>query len=295
MKTFLELAVSYLDRRLEKPPIGKISVGLMGGVGNMLFQIARGASLLRKGYRVSFFQVIPRSTFLYQALGWSRQPHWLDIPRIVSHLGMRIERTSVANTGRLGLSFLSRKQNAKYHIKFMDRPLGEVLTAPHGLDIGYFQTPNHISPEGISSLLAALAQQCYVNVQPLGVTVHMRGGDINADERLDILQIAKVLEILPIDQPVRVVGNDQKFIADLRAANLRPLEYPSGTAFSDFCTIAASERLILSSSTFGFWAAALANTDRRCPIHVQEGSLFTKFPDLFPDTALLPSFRTTAN
>lgn len=278
-------------------PRGDTFVGLMGGIGNILFQIARGASLAAEGRAVRFFFVIPQCPLLYRALGWTQQPLWIDIAQLVSELGLDIVSASPAVRVRLGMIFLQRKLRlGSAHTKF-DLPLAEALTRAHGLDVGYFQSPAHLSQEGISRVLTALGPLCDHETDTAdarGVTVHMRGADVNKNEWLKIADIATVLANVPETVPVRVVGNDLGFMADLMAANLRPLEFPQGTAFSDFCTIVNSQRLILSSSTFGFWAAALANARRPCPIHIQEGAIFTRFPELFPDAALLPGEQMDA-
>lgn len=265
-------------------------VGLMGGIGNMLFQIARGASLAAEGRAVRFFFVIPQSRLLYRALGWTQQPLWIDIAHLVDSLGFDVVSLSPAMRVRLGMTFLHRKLGLGNGQTKFDLPLTEALRRAHRLDVGYFQSPAHLTQEGVSRVLTALGPLCDQNTEVddiRGVTVHMRGADINKNERLKIADIATVLAKVPETVPVRVVGNDLSFIADLKAASLRPLEFPKGTAFSDFCTIAKSQRLILSSSTFGFWAAALANARRPCPIHIQEGAIFTHFPELFPDATLL--------
>lgn len=272
-------------------PRGDTFVGLMGGIGNILFQIARGASLAAEGRAVRFFFVIPQFPLLYRALGWTQQPLWVDIAQLVAELGSDIVSVSPAVRVRLGMIFLQRKLRLVSAHTMFDLPLAEALTRAHRLDVGYFQSPAHLSREGISRVLTALGPLCHHNTNTAderGVTVHLRGADINKNERLKIADVAAVLAKVPETVPVRVVGNDLSFMADLMAANLRPLEFPQGTALSDFCTIVNSQRLILSSSTFGFWAAALANARRPCPIHIQEGAIFTRFPELFPDAALLP-------
>lgn len=278
-------------------PGDKTFVGLMGGIGNILFQIARGASLAAEGRAVRFFFVIPQSPLLYRALGWTQQPLWVDIAQLVAELDSDIVSLSPAMRVRLGMMFLQRKLRLGSAKTKFDLPLAEALRRAHRLDVGYFQSPAHLSQEGLSRVLTALGLLCDQNTDAAdvrGVTVHMRGADINKNERLKIADITAVLAKVPETVPVRVVGNDLSFIAGLKAANLRPLEFPEGTALSDFCTIANSNRLILSSSTFGFWAAALANVRRPCPIHIQEGAIFTRFPELFPDAALLPGEQMDA-
>jgi hypothetical protein len=258
-----------------------IKVGLMGGVGNMLFQLARGASLAEFGHEVSFFHVVPRSRLIYRGLGWTFQPHWLDMRALAACLGMVISTNSPLDHLRMGSIFLGRRARCSEYA--FDRSLDRVLARPSPLDVGYFQSPKHVNNTGLSRVLDALVEHCGpISRRPV-VTLHLRGADLPNHERMTIDDIAAVLKVIPVELPVRVVSNDQAYVAKLAAANLRPLELLNGTPFSDFCSLAASEHLILSNSTFGFWAAALANASEHCSIHVQPGSLFTRFPELFPD------------
>jgi hypothetical protein len=268
-----------------------IKVGFMGGVGNMLFQLARGASLAEAGEQVCFFHVLPRSRALYRCLGWTYQPYWLDIAELAAALGLSVGKREPADYLHLGATFIRNKSQAGSAHNF-DRPLDRALTQPRPLDLGYFQSPVHLSTAGISRVLEVLAEHLGTIPHLPGITLHLRGADIAIQERLTVDDIAILLDDFSADLPMRVVGNDRAYMAELKATNLRPIMFLNGTPFSDFCTIAASERLILSSSTFSFWAAALANASGPCPIHVQPGSTFTRFPALFPEMTTFGSTST---
>jgi len=247
-------------------------VVLRGGLGNQLFQFAAAASVCgSSGVRVRATRTTPHLDLAELMPGlakeWNRVDRWrLGCPfdsatgwrRFVEialkPIRLAVRRRTVADYGDLADAFAPRPLHPA-------RPL--VLD-------GYFQHPDWyegVLPEVVDLLLAAgPPEQSAVDHEPEGFTVlHVRGGDYrNLGWGLDVGYYERALSLLGEPTRVHVVTDDREAGDEVAAMCVRlgwkcTIGSSHRTAADDFWIVAAARRLVMSNSTFCWWAAQVGD------------------------------------
>ena len=249
--------------------MARISVLLDGGIGNLLFQYAASLTLQEKyGYDVSLRAMDPGLT-----------------QRLESYVG-KIE--TVAHKQPFGNNrlFSSQYQNLKWQagIEKINRRLTTKWSgdfhpceAPYPGFVrvlkGYFQHPSWFA-ESLNAVLEKLAseRQGIQHTVPVGLTsVHLRRSDyVRLGWDLPFAYYEKSFNDNPklLECPIAVFSDDKlaKTLLEKELARMgadiyvSPFESRDSAKF-DFFTISQSKNIVMSNSTFCWWATKLASVD----------------------------------
>lgn len=243
-----------------------VVVALTGGLGNLLFQVAAGRRLAAR--RDADLLVLPPASareatarpLLWEALGH-------QIPEAMPGLVRRL--SSGRSWSRWGGQVSELRQKASQAF----RPPGE---APLGGMIvlrGYFQHPGFLGVE-VESVAELLRPWAVASRQapPADLALHVRRGDYVArgwalPPDYYLRAVTHVTERLGRACRVVIVGDDRlaaeglaaRLVAHDRSGSDFTVEPASGVA-ADFAALAAARHLVMSNSTFCWWAAVVGDT-----------------------------------
>jgi hypothetical protein len=246
--------------------VAKISVLLDGGIGNLLFQYAASLTLQSKyGYEVSLGAMLPGLT-----------------QRLESYVG-QLEagtQTQPSNNHKL-FSSQFRSLNKQVGLEKLSSPLttkwsGDFLPceAPYPGRVrvlkGYFQHPSWFA-ESLNEVLERLTleRQEIQHSIPSGLTsIHLRRSDyVRLGWDLPFAYYEKSFESNPglFERPVAVFSDDKlvKILMEKELARMGANIFvvPFNSAKLDFFTMSLSRNIVMSNSTFCWWATKLASID----------------------------------
>jgi hypothetical protein len=235
-------------------------VGLVGGLGNQLFQYA-------------FARWLEKTSHLESRLDLSayrRRPDYLSLDGV----GLRRLRP-VRGLGPVPhpLGRLPAVADTVRRLRGPRRVVRErsLATAPSGSELGspawyygYWQFPQ-IVDEVIDDIRAEVAQAATGRPPDEPIGMHIRRGDmVGHVSVLDPSYFPRALRAaieandLPCSTPVAVYSDDPEWCrAELRLPNARYV--PPGDAAADLLSLARHRYLVLSGSTFSWWAAQLTD------------------------------------
>jgi hypothetical protein len=240
-------------------------VALQGGLGNQLFQFSYALYLARHWERVNLdLSCIRRGV-----------PAIFGVPLIgeqARQMALRGTRFLPSPSGRLPLvGKLSRKALRPGPILVSQSPQGHVpvSNAAPAWWFGYWQRLRYA--EAVIPLLRtglaiapAPAPGTVDQHRPAVVRIHVRRGDYAGNPwELPAEWYARALDLAhPAggdDVNIEVVTNDPEWCR--QNLDLRRLDkiLPTGTALEDMQCLAASDVVIISRSTFSWWAAAISD------------------------------------
>ena len=228
----------------------KVTVFLMGGFGNCLFQLNQAYSLRSYGLDVEISTALISSSKLHRLLGWSVH----DIPALDSLLrGFNVSNSlTLWQCIYLAAIFAAKKLSIAdfQNVRSADK-VGRYL-------IGYWQKGVVVNEELLSSLRKELLDSG--GCQVVRNVIHARRGDFSEHIRLPLQYYVDALQSQGITRAT-VVTDTPDFVEELREATVG-----SGIAISlhrgldmleDFRVLANASVLISSNSTFCFWASQL--------------------------------------
>lgn len=239
-------------------------VGLLGGLGNQLFQYAFGRWLEAKTgtqtlYDLSSYRSRPDYYGLAE-IGLEPSPSLAWLAR-VPYVGGGFPRTAVAVRRVAGPRAV--------------RTETQMLSLPSAKDLeneawyyGYWQYPEMVN-EVISGMRDQVQQHAHALDRPFArIDMHVRRGDmighaaeLDADYYMRALDVLRSAHDIPEMEPVCIFSDDPDWC---RIA----LPIPSAvfmersSAAEDLSALSAHEFLVLSGSTFSWWAAVLRERDR---------------------------------
>jgi hypothetical protein len=182
----------------------------LGGLGNKLFQIARAHDLTENGFDVEVICLEGKLLSLYKLTGHMVHGDWLDISTLLRHLGLGSRRVKASEFFVLAMIFLFRKLggNTGFNQYLSDFIKGQSIFRFSNLDVGYFQSSKHVTPEAIQLITENLINSLLRNDKASGrLAVHLRGGDFKSSTRLQASDIDRV-STLCREQSLRCfVGN----------------------------------------------------------------------------------------
>jgi len=213
-------------------------VALFGGIGNKLFQIAHGEWLRRMGFSVVFVDFSYKSSFLvYKALRWTKHEDWLTLQNVFNHDKFLLP------------SFM---QQVIFIIEFILLRLQRKEGSIFKFDIGYFQNVNSNNSETIAWTADKLKKSINNKNNLNKAIIHFRGKDFTKNHKRYQLEIIKKVINKEKEINFYLISDDpnafQKEFIDHQIENL------SSSQMNDFIRIMNAENLILSDSTFAFWA-----------------------------------------
>lgn len=245
-------------------------VFLMGGVGNVLFQISY-ALTLKPCANVILVDTKPRGRFLRLIYPLTIHSDWLGIEQIARNLDLEVRPPNCLQWGLLA---------ALYGLRKLFKRDSEFQIAGAKYHIGYFQDVEY--SEGIiGRMTSVIANQLPAadyhqeDTESHYLLVHARGFDFSPAARLNLAQIDRVASRF---ERAIIVGNDKKFEAEisykLSVANR------SSDPRSDFVAIGSAKHVLCADSTFCFWAT-LAHSPWETTIFTKRHSVFFRYSNLF--------------
>ena len=241
-----------------------LTVFLMGGAGNKLFQIARAHSLHVAGHKVAVANLGELENLIYRSIGFTRHDDWLDLRPILKSLDIPLKAVTFSQLLCLSWMFMKRFRVGDHSF---DSDLEQISSSRQSIDVGYFQSLSKISIDSIhvvaDSILSNQPGACYPEVKDY-VVLHLRGGDFGAASRLQNEFIGRLLSYCyQKKSSLAVVTNDVGFYRELfdHKSGVRLLSNDS--TLQDFLCLVNSRRLVVSNSTFSFWAMICASGFRR--------------------------------
>ncbi|MEZ8635853.1 hypothetical protein AB6E23_10595 [Vibrio cyclitrophicus] len=226
----------------------KITVFLIGGTGNNIFQINYANKLISQGFDVEFNTFFLYESWLTKFLGWTIHSPALT-EKILAKCRVRDKLTILDFLSILCIKFLSilniySLQDYTKNNHFLGR------------NIGYWQSEFEVRPE-----TQALLKDLFFLKEPLiegdYAVVHARLGDFSKEQRLDIsYYIEAIIKANVVD--IYLVTDTPSFIRELEVLLPKDIKLrlgPGETALDDFNILVNSGVLILSNSTFCFWGS----------------------------------------
>ena len=236
------------------------SVFLMGGVGNQLFQIARACSHREKGYDVCVLQLSRNKNRIYRLIGFTNHDDWVGIDQVLHKLSLSTKEVSYRQMMVLILMFFLRRLGVN---RYFDTEVNEAANFYKiGIDVGYFQSENHLTPNSVKEVGYALIDLLKIerNKNNAIIALHIRGGDFIQSNRLNECDIESVKDLARKRAlKIYVVTNDTTFALEVCGSDDNIFAHDSSGARDDFTFLARSKVLFLSNSTFAFWAAIVAS------------------------------------
>ncbi|TVZ38654.1 hypothetical protein P886_3028 [Alteromonadaceae bacterium 2753L.S.0a.02] len=237
----------------------KTVVYLAGGVGNNFFQICLGEHLKSLGCSVVYNRYFIKHNIVTRTLGWSIHD---DV--ILSHV---LENESVENTISLAAwcYLIRRFVLAKFFGK--ERLLSyeeSRFKGPKKYYFGYWQKGIHLNDDTFALLsrkISSFVDKWSVGkkVKKCSHLVHVRHGDFPESERLtstnfyrDVFKILGLSSATLIAAPGTELDNQRVFGANVSISYDR-----GGSALDDFVSLYYAKLIIVSNSTYCYWAANL--------------------------------------
>jgi hypothetical protein len=252
------------------------TVYLIGGLGNVLFQLNLAHSLRDQGFfvRLNTFAIEGKSV-LGRLLGWSDHGTLAQVN--VLNLLSTFNLDGAFSASFLKGFFSKKLKRAVIDTKFfgLASPThGEVRTVSEF--IGYFHNNNPVN-NGLSlGFAASMQQRLEINGQLRNlveevsvrdaIVVHVRGGDFksDADGRLGRDYYARAIALAEggKSRPIYVVTNDIEY-ATYVLRGIPHVLVSQNDAIDDFILLAKAPSKILANSTFSWWAAEFGPEDSR--------------------------------
>jgi len=254
-----------------------MQVLLMGGGGNQLFQLARAWSLKNQGINCCVLHFGKATSFAYKIAGLTLHRDWLDTAVLAKSMGISARTCNFMEALWISFGFLRRKYLRSSSENIFDLELTEVVTLYRDgkelpVDVGYFQSRRHLAPGAVEAVAAALIRHENIDINPQAeqeLIVHLRGGDFESHERHGERAIKVINEIARTRSlRIKVITNDRDFFAKMHTSGLNGSLSSTTNARDDFCLLAGSKNLVLSNSTFSFWAAACSASLQQPNIYV---------------------------
>lgn len=258
-------------------PKKNVTVFLMGGAGNQLFQIARAYSLQAAGYKVTVADLGVLEGPIYYLLGFTRHDNWIDLSAILDGLNIPLKTLTFHQLLHLFWIFVKRKYGASKNSVF-DSDLDVLQSSSRSIDVGYFQSLSKISIESMHAVALSLLAS-HPPAKPRSdhgaAVLHLRGGDFGKSLRLGHDFIERILMFCGHEGiRLNVVTNDVIFYHELFEGRDETGLVCNDNALSDFLFLVNARLIVASNSTFSFWAMICASAISAVDVIIPEGFFF---------------------
>jgi hypothetical protein len=259
---------------------------LMGGVGNQLFQIARAYQYSLDGKNPCLLHLGKKKNLIYKLINFTNHDIWLNIEELSSSLDVTYREINNYDVFRLFIIFLKKKLglDSYFDKEYFDLKGNILNTNLSKIDVGYFQTLNHVSKESLLTVADKTVQVLDINneVEVSDFAVHIRGEKFQGARKetpsklqpIDGLQISQYCK--KEDLSYRIVTNDPDYVASIFPDFNEKSIYKGKSALDDFIFLLSSKNLFISNSTFTVWAAL-------CSEHKNIESIFAPKDFLFEE------------
>lgn len=229
-----------------------VNIWLLGGFGNILFQILASRVIIKNGKKIKFVNVLTEKNFLTRAIGWTiHQPLYGELVS-KKHLVKKhiLLAGLIVFVGMISKVFKIKLKMATFY--------GENtrLNQPYAQNIfGYFQ--NKIFLQEHKNEILALGRDIrkIYGTDPSSVIVHYRNGDsVWAKKHQNYY--SKVREMIKKESSNVIVVTDSPIDAKSFFLKNNNIEISSSkNALNDFKVLLSAKKLYCAPSTFSWWAA----------------------------------------
>jgi len=236
---------------------------LMGGIGNVLFQLNYAYNLRDRGFNVELnTSLLNEQSFMYKIFGW--QFH--DTLGVLKEMN---SMTGFAINTKIKLPLLYG-----FISKAISKPFGSAcyygLNAPTIMTnmpknlFGYFHNNNAVNGRLVADVRFAMTQfiekqslefEKLLNLIKDATVVHVRGGDYKDSMRYGMDKRYYQIALKDVSKCF-VVTNDVSYCEDLMSGI--SVDYQiirSNNPVQDFIFLAYSRRKVLANSTYSWWAS----------------------------------------
>lgn len=243
-----------------------VVIYLGGGLGNVLFQLNYAANCLDQGENVSIDTSLLNNRFILNLINWTYHKSTIDVLQnldILSACPFTVEN----KVWRL-LKFTPLLSKFFYYHNFKHTTPGHNNNNYRGI-FGYFHSNialNELFVENIKQrFLHQMKKRKTKTATKSELVIHCRGGDyIKNDLELPRgtvnQEYFKLLErfndiTLVTDDPRYAIENYSKLLVDKKNINI----LSSNDPLDDFLYMMSANNLLITNSTFSWWASELSN------------------------------------
>ncbi|EJV2652401.1 alpha-1,2-fucosyltransferase [Vibrio vulnificus] len=232
----------------------EVTIFLSGGLGNNLFQIAYGEYLDSKGYSVSYNSYLTKKNWITKKLGWSIHRNEIA-EHIIKNMNV-VEELSITDTVFLVCKFIQKKIiNSKcyYAPDYSGRRY-----------FGYAAIGNHLKGEVFSTISEKIRVIFRNKIIPgrNETVLHIRRGDFSKECSLGDSYYIDAIKKIKSTTPIIVVTDDPSIIDYVRDNIHENVILSKGESMlDDFFTIFNAKKVIMSNSTYCYWACVLGNVE----------------------------------
>ncbi|WP_416777000.1 alpha-1,2-fucosyltransferase [Xenorhabdus budapestensis] len=233
----------------------KKTIFLGGGLGNNLFQIAYGEFLTQKGYHICYKSYLTKKNIVTKLLGWSI--HNNEITKQLLKNKNVSDSINLMDVLFLAFSFFKKKMT---HDNLHNAPESNGRRY-----FGYALQGNHLHMEVLSILSQDIRKLFYDKTcqNKIDTVLHIRRGDFSKECALADDYYIEALKNLKPQGDVIVVTDEPKIIDYVKEKIFKNVKLSDGTSMlDDFFTIFNAKNVIMSNSTYCYWACVLGDVER---------------------------------
>jgi hypothetical protein len=222
-----------------------VNIWLMGGLGNVLFQVNYGRFLRAQGLEVNFIDNLVRDNIFTRLLGWTiHAPDYRKLDEKFHTFGFLYA----------GLAILSAKMNVCQFSSFTS----DTFAFPANLSKNvfcYFQSQTNLREAGIRINRGELVPSNSKVSSQNDLVIHRRYTDTGWPQ-------PDLTPIIPIIKTHKIIVCSESKEDACKELSQYDLDYENSTAlssFGDFIKLIDCKVLVCSNSTFCLWAALLGD------------------------------------
>ncbi|MCF6212574.1 MAG: hypothetical protein L3J45_00960 [Flavobacteriaceae bacterium] len=228
------------------------NIWLLGGFGNVLFQILTGRILKKEGLDVVYINNLTEKNCITKFIGWTiHQPLYLDLLKNERLISKNLFKSSLI----ILIAAISKFFNSKF--KFANFYSDSVrFKRPYSENIfGYFQEKYFLNTYKREVLELGQELRKLYGTNTENIIVHYRKGD-SGWAKSSSEYYNKVRDLIR-DEPSKVfIVTDSPKEADFFFLNLDNIQIlNSKNALDDFKILLSAKKLYCAPSTFSWWAA----------------------------------------
>lgn len=264
-------------------------VFLIGGFGNNLFQINKGFFYQDMGYEVVYKTVLLENSFFTKILGWSNHSSKLTLELLSE---FRYERGILFSELLVIFYLLIKKKLGFFNMQSFN------LQRSGKVEIGYWQDELILNERFLSFLRSRFVDEVDdFKIGSDGVIVHARLGDFAPENRVPLSYYYSSISKLDCNK-VFLVTDTPSFSFDLQTfltangwqGNVTVID--SGSMLEDFKILSFSHSLVMSNSTFCYWASQLVPVANVCYPEMRRPGVLWPFPMRNPSAFVAKSFNS---
>lgn len=272
--------------------MSKKEIFLIGGLGNNLFQLNKAYVLQENGFDVEINIFLLSDNFITKFLRWTNHDSEI-IKALLPDFKVNYS-ISFVNILPFICIFLSHR--------FKISDIQNFSCMSHfKTEVGYYQKGveiNSLFRSHVTALFRKFKLSLSTN-EGADVVVHARLGDFPPPDRLDMGYYIRAIRELS-ESKVTVVTDTPSFVLQLSSAckseglKVEILQSCGTSALDDFLILRQAKKLVISNSTFCYWASQFSDAEVFYPSYRKPGVQWY-FPIHNNIQHCVPSFQNDAN